>query len=863
MFLKFLIFISFIMCTSLFSKELKPITIQLSWFDQFQFAGYYMAKEKGFYENLGLDVTIKPFEFGINIPKEVSLGNIDFAVGRETLLLERKEEQKIVALYALFQATPLILLTTKKSNINNIEDFAGKTIMTTIDDASEVSLKSMISSHNIKTEDLNFIKHTHNINDLITDKTDVISAYISKSPFELEEKGIEYNIFDPKIHGFDMYSDFLYTSENLIHEDIQTVEDFKKASLKGWEYAYSNIPEAADLIIEKYNYSKLSKEALIYEGQELKKLSYFKTSKLGEIKKEKIQRIYDLYNVMGLTKEVISIDDFIYYDKKIENLKFTENEENYLKNKKQIKMCLINDMMPYSDFKDGKLIGQVSDYIKLIENKLGIPIFTIKSNSFTQSLEYIETKKCDVIPALAKTKDREKIVSFTQSYSQVPYVLITKKFVPFISDLNYLSNKKIAVVSDDAIFNIIKNKYEDIDLIRVSSLEEGFKKVENGEVFGYIGINATIWYKLQTEFIDSLKVTGKMDELLPIRMAISKDEPVLNGILNKLVMNFDDEIKESILNKWLTIEYKEEFNLTIVWEVLVVIALILLAILYRQNLLNKMNKSLSIKVEEKTKELITINNELEDRIKKAVAENIKKDQLMSQQSKMAAIGEMMENIAHQWRQPLSLITTGSSGLKIKKELGILEDDFLIETLNAIITSATNLSSTIDDFRDFFKPSREKEIFSLSLCCNKTLELLHSKLKDNDIKIIKNIESINIVAYENELIQVIMSVLNNSKDAFTDRKNETRLIFIDVSKDDENVLIKIKDNAGCVSDDILQNIFEPYFTTKHKSQGTGIGLYMCEEMITKHMNGKIEALNKKYNYDDIEYKGLETIITLYP
>ena len=236
-----LIFLLFLFTTSLYCENLKKITIQLSWFDQFQFAGYYMAKEKGFYKELGLDVEIKPFVFGIDIPKEVSDGKIDFAVGRETLILERSKNRNIVALYALFQASPLILMTTKQSGINSINDFSHKKIMTTIDDSSEVSLKAMIISNKVKIEDLEFLKHSHNIDDLINKKTDVISAYISKAPFQLNQKGVEYNIFDPKKFGFDMYSDMLYTSENLINSDLNTVLLFKKASLKGWEYAYSNI----------------------------------------------------------------------------------------------------------------------------------------------------------------------------------------------------------------------------------------------------------------------------------------------------------------------------------------------------------------------------------------------------------------------------------------------------------------------------------------------------------------------------------------------------------------------------------------------------------------------------------------------
>ena len=184
---------------TLFAQELKKVTLQLSWLDQFQFAGYYMAKEKGFYEELGLDVEIKPFNFDINIPKDVNDGKLDFAVGRETLILEKIKNPNIVALYALFQSTPLILMSTKESGINSINDFSNKKIMTTFDDASEVSLKAMVSSNKIKPENLTFLKHTHNIDDLINKNTDVISAYISKSPYVLEKKGVEFNIFDPKI----------------------------------------------------------------------------------------------------------------------------------------------------------------------------------------------------------------------------------------------------------------------------------------------------------------------------------------------------------------------------------------------------------------------------------------------------------------------------------------------------------------------------------------------------------------------------------------------------------------------------------------------------------------------------------------
>jgi len=325
---KIIILIFFIFSSFSLSNPInKKITLQLSWFNQFQFAGYYIAKEKGFYKDVGLDVTIKPFEFGIDIPKEVNNGKFDFAVGRETLILEKTNHKNLVSLYALFQASPLILISTKESKINDIKDFNNKKIMTTIDDASEVSIKSMITSQNMDIKNLNFIKHTHNINDLIEKKTDVISAYTSKSPYHLQKMNIPYNVFAPKDYGFDMYSDLLYTNESMIKNDLEAVLEFKEASLKGWEYAYSNIEETANLILKKYNQQKLTKEELIFEGNELKKLSYYQTERLGEIDLNKLQRIYDLYNVMGLVKNKIDIKDFVY----IEN-NFNQFIKNTFKN---------------------------------------------------------------------------------------------------------------------------------------------------------------------------------------------------------------------------------------------------------------------------------------------------------------------------------------------------------------------------------------------------------------------------------------------------------------------------------------------------------------------------------------------------
>ena len=856
--IKFL-FLFFIFTTSLYSENLKKITIQLSWFDQFQFAGYYMAKEKGFYKELGLDVEIKPFEFGIDIPKEVSDGKIDFAVGRETLILERTKNRNIVALYALFQATPLILISTKESGINSINDFSNKRIMTTIDDSSEVSLKAMIISNKVKVEDLNFLKHTHNINDLLNKNTDVISAYISKAPFQLNQKSVEYNIFDPKKFGFDMYSDMLYTSENLINSDLNTVLLFKKASLKGWEYAYSNIQESADLIYKKYNSEKLTKAELIYEGRELKKLSYFKTANLGEIKKDKIQRIYDLYNLMGLIDTPIDLEKFVFDLNNLKNLTFSESELKYLEKKDTLSMCVIPNAMPYSDIKNDEFVGFVADYMHLIEEKIKKPIKLIPTQSWAESLKFAADRKCDILPSAVWTEERDDIFSFTKPYLNIPFVLLTKSDTSFINNISSLKNKKISVVESYSIINTLRNKYKDIEFIEVKDIDEGIKKTLNGEVFGHIDTISTSWYKIQSKYLTKISISSKLDENIDISIATVPDD-VLYGIFQKAVLSIDEYNKNEILNRWTFTEYQKEFDYSIIWKISIFLILIFMAILYRQKLLKRLNETLIEKVHQKTKKLREINNQLEEKIKKEVDENLKKDRLLSQQQKMISMGQMIENIAHQWRQPLSLITTSVSGLKIKKMLGDLDDEFFNKTLDSVMNTSQYLSSTIDDFRYFFKPQREKEDFYLENCCNRTIDLLEANFLEKNIKVICTIDDVKINGYETELIQVLINLLNNSKDALESKEDE-KLIFIDILRKNNKAIIKIKDNAGGIDEDILDKVFEPYFTTKHQAQGTGIGLYMCQEIVTKHMNGHIDITNTQFKYNEKIHKGTLAVIVL--
>ena len=342
-------------------------------------------------------------------------------------------------------------------------------------------------------------------------------------------------------------------------------------------------------------------------------------------------------------------------------------------------------------------------------------------------------------------------------------------------------------------------------------------------------------------FIEYLQIENPITKNPTVKISYVKKIPKWDWIIGSGF--YIDEIEQSIAQEkeFLTQKYEKDLKIVMFFSLIGAILMLILTF-YISKIIEK-------KFEE-----------YKESINKHIEENEKQHELLAQKTKLSAMGEMMENIAHQWRQPLSLITTAASGVKLNKEFNLLTDEHLLSSLDNITNTANHLSQTIDDFRDFFRPDKEKLDFSLKLSIKKTLKLISSQLRNKEINIVENIEDINIKGFERELLQVSLNLLNNAKDALEDTKGE-RYIFIDIFKEKKNTVIQIKDNAGGIDKEIMPRIFEPYFTTKHKSQGTGIGLYMSQEIIVRHMNGSLSVENNSYLYNDKSYTGAVFTIIL--
>ncbi|HRM77614.1 MAG TPA: HAMP domain-containing sensor histidine kinase, partial [Aliarcobacter cryaerophilus] len=268
-------------------------------------------------------------------------------------------------------------------------------------------------------------------------------------------------------------------------------------------------------------------------------------------------------------------------------------------------------------------------------------------------------------------------------------------------------------------------------------------------------------------------------------------------------------------------------------------------------------------VEDKTKELKELNANLELKISQEVSKNRKKDIIMFQQARFASLGEMLNNIAHQWRQPLGSISMIIQSFQTKMRLNKLSLDFVEQKVADALLLAQNMSNTLDDFKNFFSPNKSKNSFFIKDCVENSIELSKYFLNKENIKVDLIVKkNVKIYSFENELSHVFLNIISNSKDALINNiSKDNRVIRVIVNSKKDFVFVNISDNGGGIPPLIMPKIFEPYYTTKYKSAGTGIGLYMSKQIIEKHIKGQISCKNIEIIINNQKYDGTSFLIKI--
>ncbi|MNF38303.1 Response regulator PleD [compost metagenome] len=289
----------------------EKMRLQLRWLHQFQFAGYYMALEKGFYARAGLDVQILPGGPGATKPIDALLdGDADFAITNSGLVIARMQGQPVVALAAIMQSSPIVWIVRADSDIYTPQDLAGKRVML-MPAPESAELRITLAHEGIDPTHLELQRTSFNPQDLIDGNTDAFDGYISNEPFWLQQQKVPYRLINPREYGVNFYNDILATHETLLQQRPEQVEAFIQASLQGWQYALENTEESIQLIHQRYAPDR-SLEHLRFEAEQLKKLIMPELVQLGHMNPGRWQAIAQSYLELGMAEGPIELDGFLY-----------------------------------------------------------------------------------------------------------------------------------------------------------------------------------------------------------------------------------------------------------------------------------------------------------------------------------------------------------------------------------------------------------------------------------------------------------------------------------------------------------------------------------------------------------------------
>lgn len=576
------------------ATDKEKVVLQLRWNNQFQFAGYYVAKWFGYYEEEGLDVDIRSAFCDASkilyAPKEVSEGRADFGIGSVDILIAQNNGADLSVIASLFQRSPVEYYMKSGTPYNSIVDLTALNTARRKNDLLDIELKAMLISEGINPFNSKLMDDTEefSVDDLITGKFDVIPGYLGTIAYYAEKRGVEIKTVKPIDYGIDFYGDTLFTRKSLTRKNPELVEKFRRASLRGWEYALEHPEEIAEKIGKEFGIEEKSQEDLI---------------EFNKFQAEK---------VLGLT------------------------------------------LYPVVE------IGNINPY---------------RWSKMQETLLKLE--------------------------------LVTSK-----------------IDSSDFIFD-----YEKISNEKVERIEKYF--------------------------------------------------------MTTIVLGF--------------------------------VVLIIFFIVH-----------------------LTAKNTI---LQNEITENKRKEALIIHQARLAAMGEMIANIAHQWRQPLNNLGLVLSNIEDAYLFNELDCDFFNDSTEKCRKLILKMSDTIDDFRYFLNPKSEKKKFSIYKDILAVLDLVEENLRFHDINVIfEETTPVQAYGYANQYSQAIFNIINNSIDALTTTKDKTKEIRISIYEENNMVVTEFKDNGGGIDEDILEKVFDVYFTTKKKSNGTGLGLYITKMIIENNMGGEIDLVN---------------------
>jgi PAS domain S-box-containing protein len=860
--------------------ELQTVTLQLKSTHKFQFAGFYAAQLKGYYQKAGLKVIFKEGGPHINQLDEVLSGRADFCIGDADQLLDYMNGKPIVALGVIFQHAPDVIISRTASGITTPKELRGRKLM--IKTTGAIPQWAMLADQGIKLKDLDLLPISNSIEALKEGKIDAISAKLTDQPYQLKRANVPINILHPATYGIDFYGDTLFAKQSFAKDNPKLVEAFINASFRGWEHAMSNPEELINVIRFKYNPNRTLGQ-LRHEADAMQALVTPNLVEVGTMSRKRWEEIGTTFRMLGLTSSNSSLDNFMYITMQQRRLIYIAHWTPYIVviivvvalatlflfiHNRQLKLNVLlqNREVEHSRENLRQVVDLVPSliYIKNMEGR-----FLLINQTMAESLgatvnDLTGKVHTEVHPDL-KQAERMNEEDMAVIETGVPKVSMEEPYLHADGTTHWLQSTRLLFTMADSDEPAVLALSIDITNRRaaeaaIKEKEERFRAIFN-QTYQFSGILSLDGDLIQVNE-STLNVFNKTEaEVLnkPFRNAPwwSQDESTQTWLINTVRRATDGEtIQDDILhilpdgtniNVDFTLKPARNDEGKIVF--LIAEGRDITRLKESEDELRQLNEELEERVSERTKNLEKAKGELEaslDELHKTQEELILAE-------KLAALGGLVAGVAHEINTPLGVGVTASSFLeeKIKRmetkfETGNLKksdlEGFIQTGRESCSTILSNLGRAAELIKSFKQVAADQssEIprqFNLRDYVDEVLVSLKPKFKRTGHVVENHCPDVTLYSYPGAFMQIITNLLVNSLTHAFEGTEHGRISI--GGRVDDNMLTFTYDDDGCgIPPEEIDKVFEPFYTTKRGQGGTGLGLHIVFNTVTSTLDGTI-------------------------
>jgi len=505
----------------------------------------------------------------------------------------------------------------------------------------------------------------------------------------------------------------------------------------------------------------------------------------------------------------------------------TKEERVYLQQKKNLRICCQTNNTPVEYKGKTGPSGISVDIMQAIAHRLKIDLAYVPVDSREESLDKLQKNICDLASGFFQVTHDAKSILYSRPYLTYRLGIVAQKSNP-VANIDQAINKTYATWGGDPMRRSLQKKYPNLHWKKKTNIQDVLKSIQQGE---------SDFALVPKEIYDYLEERGKCDDLIfadissrqsNVALAVSRNNPGLLTILDKVLKITPIEAFHAISDKWMNSTVIKKIDYTMIWKILAAVLLVLVVVL----LAYRRQRRLARDIER-------LNTTLEERIKAALERNQEQQIVMFRQDRLARMGEMIAMIAHQWRQPLNNLALVNQLLASRYKNDKLDTKAMAYFQEKSQKLIVHMSETIDDFRNFYNADRKKTDYCVEDSVGELLSRIRMIYEDAGVTIDFTAKGCSQMhGFPNELNHVIQNILANAKDALLELDRKPRSISVVIREEKETILIRISDNAAGIPEEILEKIFDPYFSTKGEKNGTGLGLYMANLILTELMKSKI-------------------------